>query len=157
MKYEEFKTAEEYLDWMFLCNHGSESLVKKDDLKKLAKFYGIEFNDNIGKEDLYKLVLPKITYEGMIERFKVGVSSYEYQHKFHITGAEVKRMERLGFITVSGYKTFWAYGKNMKANVYDVYEFFSLTSKMVQEFLKLNPRGTRKNNVKFVNKEKKHE
>lgn len=157
MKYEEFKTAEEYLDWMFLSNLGTDSLVKKDELKKIAEFYDIEFKDNATKEELYKLVLPKITYRGMIREFNAGVSSYEYKHKFNITGDEVKRMERLGFITVSGHQTFRAYGRTLKANVYDVYEFYSLTHEIVQDFLRLNPKGTRKNNVKFVNKEIQYE
>lgn len=153
MIYENFKSAEEYLDWLFTRNLGTESLVMKNELKKIAESYDIEFKNNATKEELYRLVLPKITYRGMIEKFQAGVSSYEYQHKFNITGAEVKRMKRLGFITVSGRQTFHAYGKNLKANVYDVYEFYSLTPEIVQEFLRLNPKETRKNNVKFVNKE----
>lgn len=37
MKYEEFKTAEEYLNWLFLGNRGTQSFIKKDNLKRLAQ------------------------------------------------------------------------------------------------------------------------
>ncbi len=144
MKYEEFKTAEEYLDWLFLSNRGTDSFVKKDDLKSLAQSYKLSFTDTATKEELYNLVLSCVTHRELARKFNAGVSSYEYQHKFNISGEEVKRMERLGFISVTGQITFRAYGKYLKAPLYDVFEFYLLTPDYVQEFLRQNPKGTKK-------------
>lgn len=144
MKYEEFKTAEEYLDWLFLSNRGTENFVKKDDLKRLAQSYKLPFTDTATKEELYNLILSCVTHRELARKFNAGVSSYEYQHKFNISGEEVKRMERLGFISITGQKTFHAYGKYLKAPLYDVFEFYLLTPEYVQEILRQNPKGTKK-------------
>lgn len=148
MKYEEFKTAEEYLDWLFLSNRGTQSFIKKDDLKRLATFYKLSFKDNATKEELYTLILSCITHKELAGKFNVGVSSYEYQHKFNISGEEVKRLERLGFISVTGSQRFHAYGKYQHAPLYDAFEFYSLTLDNVREFLNHNPKGTRKNKAR---------
>lgn len=144
MKYEQIKTPEEYLKWLFVSNRGTDSFVKKDDLKRLAQSYNLSFKTTASKEKLYDLLLPHITLREFACKYGAGVSSYEYQHKFNISGEEVKRLERLGFISVTGQITFRAYGKYLKAPLYDVFEFYLLTPDYVQEFLRQNPKGTKK-------------
>lgn len=154
MKYEEFKTAEEYLDWLFLGNRGTQSFVQKDDLKRLAESYNLSFKTNATKEELYTLILSCVTHKELACKFKAGVSSYEYQHKFNISGDEVKRLARLGFVSITGRQRFRAYGKYQYAPLYDVFEFYSLTPNYVQEILKQNPKGIRKNNKRLEQEDK---
>lgn len=141
MKYEEFKAAEEYIDWLLLSNRGTQSFVKKEDLIKLATFYNLSFKNNATKEELYTLILSCTTRRELAHKFNAGVSSYEYQQKFNISGKEVKRMERLGFISITGQITFRAYGKYRKAPLYDIFEFYSLTPDDVWKILKQNING----------------
>lgn len=152
MIYEECKTPYEYIKKIASQNRGSESIVKKSELIRICKLLDEEYNENDTKEKLIDTLIKSLSVQGFAETFYkngLGVSSFEYQHRFNISGNEVKRMERLGFIHCVGFRKFRNYGKSLNAPVFDVFEFYSLTPENVQKFLKLNPKGTRKTQVKF--------
>lgn len=152
MVYEECKTPYEYIKKTILINRGSESIIKRSELIRLCELLGEDFQKNDTKERLVDILTQSLGVQGFAEALYkdgLGVSSFEYQHKFDISGNEVKRMERLGFIHCVGFRKFRNYGKYLNAPVYDVFEFYALTPENVQKFLKLNPKGTRKTQVRY--------
>lgn len=153
MLYEECKTPYEYIRKKALQNRGTDSIVKKAELLKLCEDYGIAgIDEKSSKEDMIDALTRTFGVNAFAEFYGhngLGVSSLEYQHKFQISGEEVKRMERLEFIHCVGFERFRKYGKQLKAPVYDVFEFYSLTPEKVRWFLKVNPKGTRKTQVRY--------
>ena len=154
MLYEECKTPYEYIKRLVLQNRGTDSIVKKAELLKLCEDYSIaSINEKSTKEDMVDVLTRKFGVKTFTEFYShngLGVSSYEYQHKFQISGEEVKRMERLEFIQCVGFKSFRKYGKQLKAPVYDVFEFYSLAPETVKWFLAANPKGTRKTQARYI-------
>lgn len=153
MLYEECKTPYEYIRRKALQNRGTDSIVKKAELLKLCEDYGIaSINEKSSKEDMIDALTRTFGVNAFAEFYGhngLGISSLEYQHKFQISGEEVKRMERLEFIHCVGFESFRKYGKQLKAPVYDIFEFYSLTPEKVRWFLKVNPKGTRKTQVRY--------
>lgn len=153
MFYEECKTPYEYIKKAALSNRGADSIVKKAELLRLCKMLDINnIDENSSKEALIDSLTQSLGVKGFAEAFYhngLGVSSFEYQHKFNISGDEVKRLERLGFIHCVGLKEFRKYGKHLKAPVYDVFEFYSLEPEKVKWFLDVNPKGTRKTQTRY--------
>lgn len=135
-----------------MSNRGTKSIVTKADLWRVCKLlYTENVDENSTKEIMIDALINDLGVKGFAEVFYhqgLGVSSIEYQQKFNISGDEVKRMERLGFIHIVGERNFRKYGKQLKAPVYDVFEFYSLTTDKVKWFLQVNPKGTRKTQVR---------
>lgn len=156
MLYEECKTPYEYIKKVALSNHGADSIVLKSELLRICTLLDTEGIDkNSSKEVMIDALIKDLGVKSFAEHFYcngLGVSSYEYQHKFNISSEEIKRMERLEFIHSRGFKQFRKYGKKLKAPVYDVFEFYSLTPEDVNRFLKMNPKGTRKTQVRYLKK-----
>lgn len=154
MLYEECKTPYEYIKRIALSNRGSDSIVLKSELLRLCTLLCTEgVDENSSKEMMIDALIKDLGVKAFAEHFYcngLGVSSYEYQHKFNISADEVKRMERLEFIHSRGFRNFRKYGKQLKAPVYDVFEFYSMTSETVNAFLKMNPKGTRKTQVRYL-------
>lgn len=153
MVYEECKTPYEYIKRQAESNRGTDSIVTKADLLRVCKLLETEnVDEKSTKAVMIDELIKDLGVKGFAETFYrqgLGVSSIEYQKKFNISGEEVKRMERLGFIHCCGVRKFRKYGKKLNAPVYDVFEFYSLTPEEVQRFLKLNPKGTRKTQVRY--------
>lgn len=154
MLYEECKTPYEYIKRLALQNRDTDSIVKKAELLKLCEDYGIaSINEKSSKEDMIDALTRTFGANAFAKFYGhngLGVSSLEYQHKFQISGEEVKRMERLEFIQCVGFKSFRKYGKQLKAPVYDVFEFYSLAPETVKWFLAANPKGTRKTQARYI-------
>lgn len=136
-----------------ITKSGHRQHCKKAELLKLCEDYGIvSINEKSSKEDMIDALTRTFCVNAFAEFYGhngLGISSYEYQHKFQISGEEVKRMERLEFIHCVGFERFRKYGKQLKAPVYDIFEFYSLTPEKVRWFLKVNPKGTRKTQVRY--------
>ncbi len=152
MLYEECKTPYEYIRRRATANLGSKSIVTKEYLLKMCKMLDTEgVDESSSKEALVDALIKDLGVKGFAEALYhngLGISSYEIQHKFNISGDEVKRMERLGFIHCVGLTEFRKYGRTLKAPVYDIFEFYTLTPEKVKWFLKVNPKGTRKTQVR---------
>lgn len=153
MFYEECKTPYEYIKKAVLSNRGTDSIVKKAELLRICKMLDInDIGENSSKEAMVDALTKELGVKGFAEVFYhngLGISSFEYQQKYQISGKDVKRMERLGFIHCVGLKEFRKYGKKLKAPVYDVFEFYSLTPEKVKWFLNVNPKGTRKTQARY--------
>lgn len=140
-----FKTSEEYIRHQINANRGTQNVIRKSDLAKIARLYDIDVNENkMTKDDIYLMLRDKISVKTLAnECIHLGVNSFAFQQKFDITHDEVKRMARLGFIEITGSERFRAYGKYRYADLYSVFDYFRLTQDEVKQWLSANPKGTR--------------
>lgn len=109
--------------------------ILKDDLIEFAKDHGIEVDSKAYKKDIALSVADKLGYDMLQEFVHTGVSSQDFQAKFEITHDDVKRMERKGFLKVTGYYQTRMYGKYRNVPLYDAFQFFSLTKAEIDEWL----------------------
>lgn len=140
---DQFKTPEDFIRCEILTNRGNRNVIDKAELKSFARRNGIEINDKMLKEEIYDLLIQKISPQDLQSYCNIGVHSKSMQLKFDISHQEVKRMARLGFIGITGHYPFRAYGKYRYADLYDVYDYFKLTKEKVHQWLIENPKGTR--------------
>ena len=109
--------------------------ILKDDLIEFTKDHGIEVDSKAYKKDIALSVADKLGYDKLQELVHTGVSSQDFQAKFEITHDDVKRMERKGFLKVTGYYEARMYGKYRNVPLYDAFQFFSLTKTEIDEWL----------------------
>lgn len=112
--------------------------LTKADLKQALEEHGYEVNDKVTKLDLVLQYAETFGYDKMQEVAHTGVSSKEYQEQFEICHEDVKRMERKGFINVTGYYETQMYGRRQKVPLYDAFQFFGLTKPEVDAWLTEN-------------------
>lgn len=112
--------------------------VLKAQLIEIAKEHGCEVKDKADKRDVALSIADKLGYTKLQEFVHTGVSSQEFQAKFDIGHADVKKMERKGFLTVTGYYEARMYGKYRNVPLYDAFQFFGLTKPEVDAWLTEN-------------------
>ena len=112
--------------------------VLKAQLIEIAKEHGCEVKDKADKRDVALLIADKLGYAKLQELVHTGVSSQEFQAKFDISHDDVKKMERKGFLTVTGYYEARMYGKYRNVPLYDAFQFFGLTKPEVDAWLTEN-------------------
>ncbi len=112
--------------------------ILKDRLIEIAKEHGCEVKDKAYKRDVALSIANKLGYAKLQELVHTGVSSQEFQAKFDISHDDVKKMERKGFLTVTGYYEARMYGKYRNVPLYDAFQFFGLTKPEVDAWLNEN-------------------
>ena len=142
-----FETPEEFIRHEILSNRGTQNVIDKAGLICLAQEKEIETDKRMTKEEILDLLVEKMPFEKIAEHCNLGVSSYSFQLKFGISHDEVKRMARLGYIKVTGNHKVWLFGKCRYADTYSVFDYYRLTKEEIHEWLKANPKGTRKAKV----------
>lgn len=66
----------------------------------------------------------------------IGIRSLDVQDRFGITHQEVKKLEKSGFLKISGYETARLYGRYVKVPLYNPVQVFALTVERVRDELK---------------------
>lgn len=113
----------------------SNPTLLKNTLIQLAQENDCEINNKASKKDVALLLADKVGYARLQELVHTGVSSQDFQEKFEICHDDVKRMERKGFLKVTGYYQARMYGKYRKVPLYDAFQYFGLTKIEIDEWL----------------------
>ena len=120
-------SVEEYIKIQLVRNDGTKSLVYRQDLIDECKSRNIQTKVTSTKEQLVELLVNNgVTYKELASKYKIGVTSKAYQDTFGINHNQVKKLEKKKVIDVVGQYEFRAYGRNLTAPLYDIYEFASI-------------------------------
>lgn len=80
-----------------------------------------------------KQIVVRVSEEELADRYGIGVTSKNYQEAFGITHKQVKKLEKKGILKVVGNYKFRAYGRVLKAPLYDAYQFAMIADETVKE------------------------
>ena len=126
-------SIEEYIKIQIVRNDGIRSLVYRKDLIEECASRNIQTKATSTKEQLVELLVSNgVTYKELANRYKIGVTSKAYQDMFGITHNQVKKLEKKKVIDVVGQYEFRAYGRNLKAPLYDIYQFASIPEEVIK-------------------------
>ena len=144
---DQFETPEQFIRHEITANRGTQNVVDKKGLLELCEEHGIKAAKTMTKENLFDLLKETMSLEDIAACCNIGGSSKSMQIKFDISHDKVKRMARLGYIKVTGNHKVWLFGKCRYADTYSVFDYYRLTKEEIHEWLKANPKGTRKAKV----------
>ena len=126
-------SIEEYIKIQIVRNDGIRSLVYRKDLIEECASRNIQTKATSTKEQLVELLVSNgVTYKELTNIYKIGVTSKAYQDTFGITHDQVKKLEKKKIIDVVGQYEFRAYGRNLKAPLYDIYQFASIPEEAIK-------------------------
>ena len=126
-------SIEEYIKIQIVRNDGIRSLVYRKDLIEECASRNIQTKATSTKEQLVELLVSNgVTYKELANIYKIGVTSKAYQDTFGITHDQVKKLEKKKIIDVVGQYEFRAYGRNLKAPLYDIYPFASIPEEVIK-------------------------
>ena len=126
-------SIEEYIKIQIVRNDGIRSLVYRKDLIEECASRNIQTKATSTKEQLVELLVSNgVTYKELTNIYKIGVTSKAYQDTFGITHDQVKKLEKKKIIDVVGQYEFRAYGRNLKAPLYDIYQFASIPEEVIK-------------------------
>lgn len=126
-------SIEEYIKIQLVRNDGAKSLVYRQDLIDECKSRNIQTKVTSTKEQLVELLVNNgVTYKELASKYKIGVTSKAYQDTFGINHNQVKKLEKKKVIDVVGQYEFRAYGRNLKAPLYDIYQFASIPEEAIK-------------------------
>jgi len=126
-------SIEEYIKIQIVRNDGIRSLVYRKDLIEECASRNIQTKATSTKEQLVELLVSNgVTYKELANIYKIGVTSKAYQDTFGITHDQVKKLEKKKIIDVVGQYEFRAYGRNLKAPLYDIYQFASIPKEVIK-------------------------
>lgn len=126
-------SIEKYIKIQIVRNDGIRSLVYRKDLIEECASRNIQTKATSTKEQLMELLVSNgVTYKELANRYKIGVTSKAYQDMFGITHNQVKKLEKKKVIDVVGQYEFRAYGRNLKAPLYDIYQFASIPEEVIK-------------------------
>ena len=126
-------SIEEYIKIQIVRNDGIRSLVYRKDLIEECASRNIQTKATSTKEQLVELLVSNgVTYKELANIYKIGVTSKAYQDTFGITHDQVKKLEKKKIIDVVGQYEFRAYGRNLKAPLYDIYQFASIPEEAIK-------------------------
>ena len=126
-------SVEEYIKIQIVRNDGIRSLVYRKDLIEECASRNIQTKATSTKEQLVELLVSNgVTYKELANIYKIGVTSKAYQDTFGITHDQVKKLEKKKIIDVVGQYEFRAYGRNLKAPLYDIYQFASIPEEVIK-------------------------
>lgn len=126
-------SVKEYIKIQLVRNDGTKSLVYRQDLIDECKSRNIQTKATSIKEQLVELLVNNgVTYKELASKYKIGVTSKAYQDTFGINHNQVKKLEKKKVIDVVGQYEFRAYGRNLKAPLYDIYQFASIPEEVIK-------------------------
>lgn len=126
-------SVEEYIKIQLVRNDGTKSLVYRQDLIDECKLGNIQTKATSTKEQLVELLVNNgVTYKELASKYKIGVTSKAYQDTFGINHNQVKKLEKKKVIDVVGQYEFRAYGRNLTAPLYDIYQFASIPEEVIK-------------------------
>lgn len=126
-------SIEEYIKIQIVRNDGIRSLVYRQDLIDECKSRNIQTKVTSTKEQLVELLVNNgVTYKELASKYKIGVTSKAYQDTFGINHNQVKKLEKKKVIDVVGQYEFRAYGRNLTAPLYDIYQFASIPKEVIK-------------------------
>ena len=126
-------SIEEYIKIQIVRNDGIRSLVYRKDLIEECASRNIQTKATSTKEQLVELLVSNgVTYKELANIYKIGVTSKAYQDTFGITHDQVKKLEKKKIIDVVGQYEFRAYGRNLTAPLYDIYQFASIPEEVIK-------------------------
>ena len=126
-------SIEEYIKIQIVRNDGIRSLVYRKELIEECASRNIQTKATSTKEQLVELLVSNgVTYKELANIYKIGVTSKAYQDTFGITHDQVKKLEKKKIIDVVGQYEFRAYGRNLKAPLYDIYQFASIPEEVIK-------------------------
>lgn len=131
--FEEEISVDEYVRIQILKNTGANSCVYKHQLEEECEKKNIKTKSSLTKEQLLELLINNgATYKELAKKYKIGVTSKAYQDTFGINHNQVKKLEKKKVIDVVGQYEFRAYGRNLKAPLYDIYQFASIPEEVIK-------------------------
>lgn len=126
-------SVEEYIKIQIVRNDGIRSLVYRKELIEECASRNIQTKATSTKEQLVELLVSNgVTYKELANIYKIGVTSKAYQDTFGINHNQVKKLEKKKVIDVVGQYEFKAYGRNLKAPLYDIYQFASIPEEAIK-------------------------
>jgi hypothetical protein len=126
-------SVDEFIKQQIIRNDGTRSLVYKHKLVEECEKRNIQTKATSTKEQLVELLVNNgVTYKELASKYKIGVTSKAYQDMFGITHNQVKKLEKKKVIDVVGQYEFRAYGRNLKAPLYDIYQFASIPEEVIK-------------------------
>ena len=126
-------SIEEYIKIQIVRNDGIRSLVYRKELIEECASRNIQTKATSTKEQLVELLVSNgVTYKELANIYKIGVTSKAYQDTFGINHNQVKKLEKKKVIDVVGQYEFRAYGRNLKALLYDIYQFASIPEEIIK-------------------------
>ena len=126
-------SVEEYIKIQLVRNDGAKSLVYRQDLIDECESRNIQTKATSTKEQLVDLLVNNgVTYKELASKYKIGVTSKAYQDTFGINHNQVKKLEKKKVIDVVGQYEFRAYGRNLTAPLYDIYQFASIPEEVIK-------------------------
>lgn len=126
-------SIEEYIKIQIVRNDGIRSLVYRKELIEECASRNIQTKATSTKEQLVELLVSNgVTYKELANIYKIGVTSKAYQDTFGINHNQVKKLEKKKVIDVVGQYEFRAYGRNLKAPLYDIYQFASIPEGIIK-------------------------
>jgi hypothetical protein len=131
--FEEEISVDEYVRIQILKNTGANSCVYKHQLEEECEKKNIKTKSSLTKEQLLELLINNgATYKELAKKYKIGVTSKAYQDTFGINHNQVKKLEKKKVIDVVGQYEFRAYGRNLTAPLYDIYQFASIPEEVIK-------------------------
>ena len=126
-------SVEEYIKIQIVRNDAIRSLVYRKELIEECALRNIQTKATSTKEQLVELLVSNgVTYKELTNIYKIGVTSKAYQDTFGINHNQVKKLEKKKVIDVVGQYEFRAYGRNLTAPLYDIYQFASIPKEVIK-------------------------
>ena len=138
---DKFDSAEAFIRSELLANRGTHNIVSRAELLD-AVYYAAPGNDDLSNATKAELFdrLVELVGARAYTMYPVGVSSHCFQLKFGITHREVLKMAKASFLKSTGTSEFRMYGRACSTATYDPYQYYSLTTEEVHEWLDTHKR-----------------
>lgn len=132
--FDEEISVDEFIKQQILRNDGTKSLVYRQELIEECEKRNIKTTSKSTKEQLTEMLVDSgMSYRELADKYGIGVTSKNYQEAFGITHKQVKKLEKKEILKVVGNYEFRAYGRVLKAPLYDAYQFGTIADETIQE------------------------
>lgn len=127
-----YKDADTYVKDVIMLRQ----TITKYTLTKYADKNNVSYPSSAGKEQLVDLICEAMSLRGVAQEQSIGLPSIALQRRYHIDNEIVRFLSKHEFFHTVGTEPFKdKNGKEHLAALYDVYDYFDLTSSDVVHFL----------------------